>query len=126
MPAAERVKQRASDAVGTPGSPNYQQAQSVVADAGSLSEAVEAENFLGPMGDDDQEEVRRVLRALPAHVDRAFMDSLRAALESGAKIAFRWDPHPEGGFDHSSSTAADGTVHLVLRTPPGDTVTASS
>jgi hypothetical protein len=124
MPAARRVQARTEEAVGTPGSANYQQAQSVVASAASLKEAVENGNFLGASGDEAYlAEVRTVLEALPAEVDRAFMASLRDALTRGAKIEFVWLEHPDGGFDHSSSTSDEGAVVLVLRSPRGDTFT---
>ncbi len=75
------------------------------------------------MSDEDKREIIAVLNALPADVDRAFMASLRDALDNNANISFKWANHPEGGFDHSASTRSDGTVELMLRTPPGDTLT---
>jgi hypothetical protein len=86
----------------------------------SLREAVEQGeqgSFLSGMDVDDQEEVRAVLRALPADVDSAFMESLRSALASGSPIAFDWREHD--GFDHSTETDAEGRTVLVLRTPNG-------
>jgi hypothetical protein len=118
-----RVTHRAAETVGAPGTSSYAQAQSVVAGASSLSDAVEQGNFLGPMTEAEQAEVRAVLEAIPAEVDAAFMDSLRAALANGDTIAFVWNAHPEGGFDHNSSTDSEGTIVLELRTPPGNTFT---
>jgi len=123
MPAEKRVRTRTEETVGDSGSTSYQRAQSVVAEATSLKDAVEAGEFLGPMSDKDKREVSAVLNALPSDVDLAFMASLRGALDNNANIAFKWAKHPEGGFDHSASTRSDGTVELMLRTPSGDTLT---
>ncbi len=118
MAAYASVSARTDETLGNPGSASYEQARSVVADATSLKEAVEAGEFLGPMSPAHQQEVRGILEALPPDVDRSFMTSLRGALDDNARIAFSWDAHPEGGFDHSTATRPDGTVDLMLRTPP--------
>jgi hypothetical protein len=123
MAAARKVVTRTAETVGDSGSASYQQAQSVVARARTLKDALEAGNFLGPMSDDEKREVGAVLDALPQDVDQEFMASLRDALNNNANIAFKWAEHPEGGFDHSASPRPDGTVELTLRTPYGDTLT---
>ena len=122
MPAARKVATRTAETVGDSGSASYQQAQSIVAGARTLKDALEAGNFLGPMSDDEKREVGAVLDALPQDVDQEFMASLLDALNNNANIAFKWAEHPERGFDHSASRRPDGTVELTLRTPSGDTL----
>lgn len=121
MPAAAPIKRRAASTVGDNESGSYRQAQSVVAAAGSLKEAVVQSNFLDGLEDQHRAETIAVLEALPADVDAAFMASLREALESNAKIAFEWR---HGEFAHEATTDEDGTVRLWLQCPSGDTFTS--
>jgi hypothetical protein len=123
MPAEKRARERAEETVGDSGSTSYQRAQEIVLGVASLKDAVTVSKFLDPMSAKDKREVGAVLKALPPDVDLAFMASLREALDNNANIAFSWSKHPEGGFDHSVATRSDGTVVLMLRTPPGDTLT---
>ena len=123
MPAEKSVKKRAEETVGDSGSRSYQRAQEIVPGVTLLKDALRISKFLDPMNDVDKREVGAVLNALPTDVDLAFMASLRDALDNNANIAFSWSKHPKGGFDHSVATRSDGTVVLMLRTPPGDTLT---
>jgi predicted lactoylglutathione lyase len=127
MPASKRVISRADQSVGAPNSKRYEQAQSAVAGTSSLSQAVEQGKFLHRMTAKDQAEVRAVLAALPADVERDFMNALREALRRGAKVAFVWHEHPEEGRFHTRSrTDDDGTVHLLLWTPHGSSFRQST
>ena len=58
-----------------------------------------------------------MLDALPVAVETAFD---RFALNDNKRIHFTWARHPEGHYDWSVSTDADGTVQLGLRTPHGN------
>jgi hypothetical protein len=115
MPAARRVTATTELAVGTPNSDNYQQAQSHVTAQMSIKDTVEHPRFLGTMTNKEKREIRAVLRAVPPDVDRAYMASLRDALDRDAKIEFEWQ---QGDFAHQARTVG-GTVHLVLVTPDG-------
>jgi hypothetical protein len=123
MPAASPIQRRAETAVGDSESGNYRQAQSVVAGAGSLKEAVSNSAFLDGMEPHHRTETLAVLDALPADVDQAFMASLRDALQANKRIAFEWR---EGAFAHEATIDQDGTVRLWLQCPRGDTFTAKS
>jgi hypothetical protein len=115
MPAARRVTATTELAVGTPNSDNYREAQSHVTAEMSIKDTVEHPRFLGTMTDKEKREIRAVLRAVPPDVDRAYMASLRDALDRNAKIEFEWQ---NGDFAHQARTVGD-TVHLVLVTPDG-------
>jgi hypothetical protein len=123
MPAASPIQRRAETTVGDTESGTYLEAQSVVAAAGSLKEAVVNSAFLDGMEAHHRTETLAVLDALPADVDRAFMASLRDALQANKRIAFEWR---EGTFAHEATTDQDGTVRLWLQCPRGDTFTATS
>jgi hypothetical protein len=110
-----RVEATTEAAVGTPGSANYATAKSHVTAEMSIRDTIEHPEFLGTMTKKEQREVRAVLRAIPPEVDRAFMASLRAALDRNAKIQFVWR---NGEFAHETRTEGD-TVQLVLATPDG-------
>jgi len=115
MPGAARVEATTEAAVGTPGSANYATAKSHVTAEMSLRDTIEHPEFIGTMTKKEQREVRAVLRAIPPEVDRAFMASLRAALDRNARIQFEWR---KGEFAHEARADGD-TVHLVLATPDG-------
>ncbi len=116
MPASARVVTKTEQAVGNPQAASYQTAKNVVAGASTLSAAVEAGHFLDDLGDEDKKEVRAVLAAVPASVDRAFMASLHAALNENRKIVFKWEEHRDLTFEHAVQTDGDTSV-LTLRTP---------
>ena len=116
MPASPRVAAQTTRAVGNPESGSYLTAQKVVAGASTLSAAVETGNFLEGLSEEDKKEVRAVLAALPAGVDRAFMASLHAALNEGKRIEFKWEELRELRFEHAVMTTGDTAV-LTLRTP---------
>jgi hypothetical protein len=118
MPAKPALEVRANQVLGTPGSPEYLQAKQIVAAAGSLTQAVQSANFfLGPMHATDQNEINAMLGQIPAGVAQGLLDSIRNALQADRRVAFVWNPHPTGGYDHSESAGADGVAHLELRTP---------
>jgi hypothetical protein len=116
MPASARVVTKTDQAVGNPQAASYQTAKDVVAGAATLSAAVEAGHFLDGLSADDQKEVRAVLAAVPASVDRAFMASLHAALSENRKIVFKWEELRDLTFEHAVQTEGDTSV-LTLRTP---------
>jgi hypothetical protein len=115
MPGSARVEATTGAAVGTPGSANYAQAKTHVTAQMSIRHTVEHPRFLGTMTNKEKREIRAVLRAVPPDVDRAFMTSLRAALDRNARIEFEWR---KGEFGHEATTQGD-MVHLVLVTPDG-------
>jgi hypothetical protein len=94
---------------------NYAAAKVHVTAEMSIKDAVEHPGFLGTMTSKEQREIRAVLGAVPPEVDRAFMASLRAALDRNARIEFEWR---KGEFAHEARSEGD-TVHLVLATPDG-------
>jgi hypothetical protein len=120
MPAKPAIESRTTAVLGTPGSADYETAKGIVNQAGSLAAAVQSQNFLlGPMSQQDRDEIAGMLARIPPDVAQGLLDDLRNALSANRKIAFVWHPHPTGGFDHSSSTGEDGAAHIELRTPPG-------
>ena len=121
MPASPPLQNRAAAVLGTPGSPDYETAKNIVNQAGSLSEAVQHQDFfLGGIPDQaDRDEIVGMLGRIPPGVANGLLGELRNAFGRNARINFRWDEHPTGGFDHSSHTGDDGVAHLKLRTPRG-------
>ena len=114
MPASPRVEARTEQAVGNPGAASYQTAKDVVAGASTLSAAVETGHFLDGFSDEDKKEVRRVLAAVPAGVDRAFMASLHAALNENRKVRFNWEEHRELEI---RARGVDGRRHVRAHAP---------
>jgi hypothetical protein len=120
MPAQPALESRAGTVLGAPGSPDYETAKDIVNHAGSLADAVQSQDFfLGPMSQADKDEVVGMLARIPPGVAHGLLGELRNAFGRNARINFRWDEHPTGGFDHSSHTGDDGVAHLKLRTPRG-------
>jgi hypothetical protein len=120
MPAKPAVEARAAAVLGTPGSPDYESAKHIVNQASSLADAVQSQEFfLGPMSQEDRNEIVDMLARIPPGVAHGLLGELQHAFGSNARISFQWNPHPTGGFDHRSRRGDDGTAHLELRTPPG-------
>ena len=131
MPAKPALESRATDVLTDPESANYGKAKQIVAAATSLKQAVLSPDpqtgaggssfFLGNMSAADQDEIKVMLDRLPRNVDGGVLGELKTALQNDAKIVFQWQPHPNGDvFDHNAWTDPnDGTVQIVLRTPPG-------
>jgi hypothetical protein len=88
--------------------------------AGSLADAVQTQDFfLGPMSQEDKDEIVNMLARVPPGVAHGLLGELRNAFGRNARIAFEWNEHPTGGFDHSGHTDEHGVAHVKLRTPPG-------
>jgi len=101
----------------------YQEAQEVVAGAGSLKEAVVGSRILDGLDEEQKQEVVAVLEAMPAEVDAAFMASVRDALAANQKYVFKWR---EGEFAHERIVESDGTLTLWLVCPDGRTFTGNT
>jgi hypothetical protein len=120
IPAKPAIESRTTDVLGTPGSTDYETARDIVNQATSLAAAVQDQDFfLGPMSQEDRDEIVDMLARIPAGVAQGVLGELRNAFGGNARIVFVWNPHPEGGFDYSSWRGDDGVAHLELRTPPG-------
>jgi hypothetical protein len=132
MPAKPALEARATAVLGTPGAAVYGTAQTIVAAATTLKDAVLSPDpatpgsgtsfFLDGMSAAEQNEIKRMLDRLPRHVDGGVLGELKTAFQGNKKIVFQWQPHPNGQmFDHNAWTDHNNpdTVHIVLRTPPG-------
>ena len=119
MPAAVVMQPTINNALGAPGSAFYEQGKSAVGLSHNLLAAVEAGGLLDGLNPDQQQEVRNILRGMPADVDSQFMTVVRGALNNNQGVHFTWAAHPTNGYDFQQSPNADGTLSLTLRTPPG-------
>ena len=131
MPAKPALEARATAVLGDPTTQVYATAQAIVGSASTLKQAVTDPDPAGPAGGTSffldgmptaaQAEITGMLDRLPRHVDGGVLGELKTALQSGQRIVFQWQPHPNGDvFDHNAWTDPnDGTVQIVLRTPPG-------
>ena len=106
-------------ALGAPGTRFYDQGKAAVVPGNNLLAAVEAGGLLDGLSPAQQQEVRDILRNVPADTDSRFMSTVREALERNQRVQFTWSAHPTGGYDFHQATDAEGTLWLTLRTPPG-------
>jgi hypothetical protein len=119
MPAALVMQPTINTALGAPASGAYAQGRAAVLNANNLLAAVEASGLLDGLSAAQKQEVRDILRNLPPAVDSQFMATLKGALQNNQRVQFTWSAHPTGGYDFHHTTAADNTLWLTLRTPPG-------
>ena len=132
MPAKPALEARATVVLGNPAAREYATATAIVTAATTLKQAVTDPDPAGPAGGTSffldglptaaQTEITGMLNRLPRHVDGGVLGELKTALQSGKRIAFQWQPHPNGPmFDHNAWTDHNdrNLVHIVLRTPPG-------
>jgi hypothetical protein len=118
MPAHPALEARVTAVLGDPTSTEYQQAKGIVMGAASLTAAVQSGGFfLGPVPHQHANEINAMLGKLPSNVSQGFLSALQNALQHDARVVFKWNKHPAGGFDYSDAMSPGNVAHLELRTP---------
>ncbi len=94
----------------------YERAQTALADASSVREAVEGAGVLERMTDEQVAEAQAVMAALPRGVEMAILGAVSAGFERRAPIGVEWQ---RGAEISVTIREEDDTVRVVLTTPNG-------